>query len=49
MKKVQNIVFLFLSLLSCNAQEEKYKNYRDPLSELIRSNHVNASGISISY
>jgi murein L,D-transpeptidase YafK len=38
---------LMLSLLSCHAQEGKYKNYRHPLSELIATNHLEASGISI--
>jgi murein L,D-transpeptidase YafK len=34
-------------LFSCNAQEGKYKNYGDPLPELIRSNHADAAAISI--
>jgi murein L,D-transpeptidase YafK len=46
-KKIVYILFILVFLSSCNAQEEKYKNYRHPLSELIRSNHQDASRISI--
>jgi murein L,D-transpeptidase YafK len=46
MKLAYNI-FLFLFFISCHAQETSNKNYRQSLSELIRSNHLDASGISI--
>ena len=47
MKKLAYFIFILLSLFSCNAQEGNYKNYSDPLSDLIRFSHANASGISI--
>jgi murein L,D-transpeptidase YafK len=47
MKKFLYISFILLSLHSCNAQEEKYKNYRHSLSELISSDHLDASRISV--
>jgi murein L,D-transpeptidase YafK len=47
MKKFPFIIFILLYLLSCNAQEEKYKNCSHSLPELIMSNHLNASRISI--
>jgi murein L,D-transpeptidase YafK len=47
MKEFPYIVFILLSLLSCNAQEGRYKNYRQTLPELIRSNHLDESAISI--
>lgn len=45
--KLPYITIILLSLLSCNAQEGRYKNYRQPLPELIRARHLDASGISI--
>jgi murein L,D-transpeptidase YafK len=47
MKKLLYISFILLFLISCNAQETTYKNYRHSLSELISSNHADASAISI--
>lgn len=47
MKKLTYNLVLLLLLISCNAQEGKYKNYRQSLSELIRSNHAEASRISV--
>ncbi len=47
MKELSFILVLFLFFISCNAQEGKYKNYRHSLPELIGSNHVETSRISI--
>jgi murein L,D-transpeptidase YafK len=47
MKRLSYNIFLLLLFLSCNAQVEPYKNYRYSLSELIRSDHADADGISI--
>jgi murein L,D-transpeptidase YafK len=46
-KKIAYNLVLLLFLFSCNAQEGKYKNYRQSLSELVRTNHAEASRISI--
>lgn len=47
MKKLLYSALILLFIFCCNAQEGRYKNYRDSLPELILSRHLDASRISV--
>ncbi len=49
MNKVKHILFYIIIILcfSCQAQDEKYKNYDSSLSELFVAQNVNSSDISV--